>query len=608
MPDGIDINPEELLLLAQQHKKIAGDVAEWSKPPQEWLDNFLSSYGTIAKPVHDALLGYYDARRQAGDALRQHHLDTHDSLHKAAAAYQQTDHDGARVLNNAGNTIQNSGAASGGLPSEPTSRHTNPTAAPQHPPLVVSGGGPGGGSGGGPGSGSGGGPGGGPTGPTAPGGGPDTSAIPRSPDSHNDSGAMFVPPPAAPDLGTATSIGIVPPAGAGQIPASGPTSPEDSAPMSENAPLPFAAAVAAAAEKAAPPAYVVGGEVNGDLVLVRTLLASALAAADSPIGMAWAVCTMRGPDGAGVFITSNEGRGWLPAGLFLPRQVSTPWLWDDLLGVGEAGTPWEGISDPARILAEFGVAWGPKANAKLTALVSSGPIDPSLRAALPEVAMEGLVEPSFDVDLRVHTPGTVDRLGLAGSNAELESLAATEDTAVQSRCSELAADAHAQLARSVPASAEVAAARVLRERVLAILQAGQTVPGDMWEQLRDADGLLAAAMIALRVDVGRVELGVVRTNDEAARLRGLVFERRCNELVLALEEESTRQSLRDAVYAYDQVTGHPAFVAAPPSVSAAAAPPPVSGVRAVSAPLGAMPADGVQKAISPNEDPGTVSR
>ncbi|NEW48417.1 hypothetical protein, partial [Nocardia cyriacigeorgica] len=35
------------------------------------------------------------------------------------------------------------------------------------------------------------------------------------------------------------------------------------------------------------------------------------------------------------------------------------------------GSGWEGISDPARVLAEFALAWGRKSGARLTALASS---------------------------------------------------------------------------------------------------------------------------------------------------------------------------------------------------------------------------------------------
>ncbi|WP_297628014.1 hypothetical protein [Nocardia sp.] len=379
--------------------------------------------------------------------------------------------------------------------------------------------------------------------------------------------------------------------------------------MSSAGSAPFAAAVAAAAGKAARPVDVVGDDVNGDLMLARTLLGGVLAATESLVGIAWAVCVLRGPAGAGLFMTSNEGRGWLPAGLFLPREMSTPWLWDDLLGVQKTGSPWEGIADPARILSEFGTAWGSKANARITAVVSSGPIDPGMRASLPDVAMEGLVNPSSDLDLRTQIPGTTDRLGLTGSIDALKSLVTVGDSAIRSHCLDLAADAHAQVARSVPVSAAATRGRVLRDRIVATLRAGEPVTDALWRQLRDADDLLAAAMISLRTDVGGVGLGEIHADDAAARLRGVVFDRRCNELVLGLAGESNRQSLRDAVYAHEQVVAHPAFVAAPVSVSAHV-PAPVTGDGSVTVSADyARPVERLrEKADSPDADTGFESR
>lgn len=375
---------------------------------------------------------------------------------------------------------------------------------------------------------------------------------------------------------------------------------------------PFGAAVAAAKNQAAEPAYVVGDQVNNDLVLARTLLAGVLAAVDSPVGMVWAVAVLRGPAGPGVFITSNEGRGWLPARLFLPREVSTPWQWDELLGTEEgSASPWEGVSDPARVLAEFGLAWGAKANATLSAIVSSGPIDPGLSSRLTDVAMAGLVGPAYDVDLREPTPDTTDRLGLTSPAVVSDQLAAVPDAQVRTRSVELAQDAHAQVGRSVRATADAVGSRQLREQILSYIEAGRSVPRQVWDELRDADDLLAASMLSRRVDVGRVELGQLRIDAEVSALRDMVFERRCNELVLLLAEEPTAQSLRDVVYAHDQIVEHPLFVPVPAAVTTAeperVVRPAATGVTApsVSAPDIAGPPAGA--VVAPPTVPPVVS-
>ncbi|MEV0360922.1 hypothetical protein AB0H71_33175, partial [Nocardia sp. NPDC050697] len=402
-----------------------------------------------------------------------------------------------------------------------------------------------------------------------------------------DHGATGHPAGSAPVSGdpaatSAAPTGATAPSGAGVAPpvplaplAAGPDDhrPQNGANRGEAVPAaplptPFAAAVAQARQDAAEPGHVVGAAVDDDLVLARTLLAGVLAATEAAVGTTWAVAVLRGPAGAGVFITSNEGRGWLPAGLHLPREISTPWLWDALLATPEhGGSPWEGIADPARVLAEFALAWGAKANAGLSALASSGPIDPGLRLRLGGTAIADHVGPAYDLDLRVPTPDTTDRLGLAGSIAGLESATAVPDSQLRAHTLELAVTANAATGRAGRTPPEARAARQLRERILVELTAGGTVPRRLWDELRDADDLLAASMLAQRIDVGRVELGELRVDTAAAPLRDLVFERRCTELVLLLEGEPTRQTLRDAVYAHGQITEHPQFTAAPAAVS-----------------------------------------
>ncbi|WP_280384390.1 type VII secretion target [Nocardia wallacei] len=589
MPDSMDIDPDVLRELAEQHYRVADDTEAWAEPPQTWLDSFIDSYGAIASPVKRALDDYYNARKNAGYALAAQHRKTGDSLRKAARDFEEADDNAARQIGRAGEDVDG--------------RPDSQAPSTQRPPAITPGDSPGMGRPPGdvgtpdgqtpvgvtPGGST-------PNGaaPGVNGAGPsDTAGTGSQPGvAGGPAGGVAGPGggPAGPGGGpTATGPGgVVPPTvtggpagpagpGAGPVddrattqPPTGATGRTDQPPVP--IPTPFAAAVSAAKEKEAEPAYVVGDAVDDDLVIARTLLSAVLAAVDSSVlGLHWAVAVMRGPAGAGVFITSNEGRGWLPAELFLPREVSTPWVWDEFLAgeSGDAGSPWEGVADPARVLVEFGLAWGAKANASLSALVSSGPIDGGLRSRFANVPMEGLVGPAYDVDLRVFTPDTADRLGLVGSVESLEHVSAVPDAQVRERCVELAADAHAKIRRGTATNPDAETSRGLRERILAAVQAGREVPASWWDELRDADDLLAAAMLSQRVDVGRVELGDLRVDDETTGLRAMVFERRCNELVMLLGEESTRQQLRDAVYAHEQIVKHPRFEEIPAAVSVA---------------------------------------
>ncbi|OXR41190.1 hypothetical protein B7C42_06786 [Nocardia cerradoensis] len=592
MSGSMEVDPAVLLDLALQHDRVAEDTLEWAKPPTDWLREFPNTYGHIADPVLGALQDYYQARQNAGIALAKEHRDTAAKLRAAAAAFERSDEDGAANIRRYDDT-NGSGAApyqqSPSLPGSGTQAPTGPqVGAPGSGPAdagahtpgdtgadtpmgVAPGTAPGTSSatpdstGTAPGTapvGAGAGTGTGPSaagGPAGPGGGP--------------SG-----PPSGP-LGTTPPSGVVPPGGPAGPPSgfgpdergqgpNGTTAAGDLPPVP--VPTPFAAAVAKAKDAEAEPAYVVGDAVDNDLLIARTLLGAVLAAVDSSVlGLHWAVAVLRGPAGAGVFITSNEGRGWFPAGLYLPREVSSPWIWDEVLadGSGDPASPWEGVSDPARVLAEFGLAWGRKAGAELTALVSSGSIDHGLRQRFPSVAMQDLVGPSYDVDLRVFTPDTADRLALAGSGEALEHVAAVPDAQIRARCEELATEAHRLVAGSAPGGPDAAQSRGIRDRILSALGSGRPIPASWWEELRDADDLLTAAMLPHRVDVGRVDVGELRVDDEAAALRALVFERRCNELVLLLAGEASRQQLRDAVYAHEQIVKHPRFVAAPAAVS-----------------------------------------
>ncbi|MFC9439573.1 type VII secretion target [Nocardia sp. NPDC057030] len=580
MPESMNIDPAVLRQLALQHDQVADDTRKWAERPQAWLDSFLDTYGPIAQPVFDALNRYYDARKLAGDKLAADHDGTAKALRESARALETADDESGSYIRAGGGALGDHGGpandplhhlvGAGVEESKPDSISTGPA---DHQPSLN-------------GHDQGNGiastvlPTGAPTAATDGGYMADNDAVAGPQARTEGADGVAATHGAAPtdDHAAPQASGVLPPGSVAPAPplgqpiTGGPDTgaPAGSATMDPAPPLPvptpFAAAVAAAKDKQAESAHAIGDEVNDDLIVAQTLLGGVLAAVDSPFGMAWAVAVIRGPDGAGVFITSNEGRGWLPAGLFLPRIVSTPWLWDEMLGEdGAAG--WEGVADPARVLAEFTLVWGPKANAGLSALASSGPIGAGLRTQFGETAMADMVGPSLGVDLRNATDDTTDRLGLIGSADMLDRAAETADSAIRGACVELALDAHARLARTGSSPVEGAESRRLRDRILAMAEASQPVPAEWWEDLRDSDGLLIASMLSQRIDAGQVGLGELRIADEGSALRALVFERRCNELVLLLADETTRQTLRDAVYAYEQIVGHPQFVEIPVAIS-----------------------------------------
>ncbi|MBY8862742.1 hypothetical protein K7711_40175 [Nocardia sp. CA2R105] len=322
-------------------------------------------------------------------------------------------------------------------------------------------------------------------------------------------------------------------------------------------------AVGAAMLAAAAPTFILGERVDGDLVLARSLLSSLLTVTESvTMGLDCAVSLMRHPGGVAAFVTTTEGRGWLPAGVFLPREVSTPWVWS-----AADGSAWEGISDPARVLAEFALAWGAKTGARLSALVSSQPIDGELHRQLSGVPVQGSVSAAPTMDFSCPAPGLADRLELVGAPHLLERVSAVPTEGIAGRCLELAVDAHLRVARSGSGAASSLGTAALRERILQASRQGRAVPDEWWAELRDADDLTTASMLSLRADVSRVPLGELRSESvdgqSASALCAMLFERRCDELVLLSAAEPSRQLLRDVVYAHGQLLDHPRFASIP---------------------------------------------
>lgn len=354
---------------------------------------------------------------------------------------------------------------------------------------------------------------------------------------------------------------------------------EDRVPSEPNAEKAYSSAemirtvVGGAMAAAATPAFEVGGaRVDGDLVLARTILGGILAAVESSwSGVGYAVSVMRHPGGVRAFVASNEGRGWLPPGLYLPRATSTPLPW-----ASANYAAWEGISDPARVLAEFSLAWGVKSGARLSALVSSQRIEQDMRRQLGGTPLEGSVAPSSAMPLTAPGPGLVDRLGLVGSPRLVDRVERVPGHLIAASCVELAWDAHDRVGQLASSSAETLGVPALRERVLTAVRGGREAPAQWWDELRDIDDLLAATILAHRTDVSRVPLGELRSArsaPELTSLRAMMFQRRCDELALMLALPVDRQLLRDAVYAHGQIVDHPVMATTPPVAAAVPAAP-----------------------------------
>ncbi|MFE2961013.1 hypothetical protein [Nocardia tengchongensis] len=325
----------------------------------------------------------------------------------------------------------------------------------------------------------------------------------------------------------------------------------------------------------ADPVLVAAGSAVTDLApadhaadLAQSVLARLLSATDdSPLAPGWAIAVFDHGDGLAAVVTSTEGRSWLPAGLYLPRALTTPWAWD-----AARDADWEGVADPARILTEFALLRERAVGARLLALASSRPIAETLRRALPQVSMRE-VAGSGDPVFAGPGPGLVDRLELTCSPRLLDRVEAVAHGQLGAKLHTLAHDAHTRLARAnIGEAATLFGAPALRERLLTAHRDRTPIPLSWWEDLHDADALLAASSPALYLDASRIPLGDLRSRPhggDLGRLRALTLQRRADELVLLLAHTPTMQTLRDATYAHTLVAEHPLLAPASPPTAMA---------------------------------------
>ncbi|MEU6829212.1 type VII secretion target [Nocardia beijingensis] len=603
MPNYLDVEPDQLRRMAQQHDSLAADIRKWGEIPQDWLAEFQSTYGVIADPMREALVDYYNRRHQSAERLAARHERTRDELLAAAAALEHADHSGGQHISHAGNFAD--GAPRGGPAVSAPPGNPTPVGAGPHTPTTD----------------------GAQQNVAQPGYPPVTSVDPRMPEGtpYSDSAPVLPTASAAPQLNDPGPAGVAAPQatmpgtfgvpqpgsdgmpefgsagvsvdplvagnGVADVPidmnghagvadglpapiAGGIAPPPVSAggggagtavrPPAPLAAGPFAAALHPAEDRRALPSLVVGEGAEDDLALARTLLAATLSAvADSAPGLDWGVAVLRTVGGPLVLLTSTEGRGWLPPRLFLPSEVIIPWRWDSILRAAgrETVAALEGTTDPARMLAEFCLLVGERRRVRISALVSSAAIAEDLRRTLgDDVAIEDRVSAAESaVDLTSPGTGLADRLTLAGSDDLLREASTVPDTEIRAKCVELARAADAQVRTAF--SVGNAGGSPHRARILDALHAGLPVPESWWHQIRTVDALAAASARSRRIDVSHIPVGGVPLNVTGMEvLRAMVFERRVDELLLLLAEgEPDRQTLRDALYTYGQITEHPLF-------------------------------------------------
>ncbi|MFG3520024.1 type VII secretion target [Nocardia nova] len=596
MADYLDLTPDQLRELAKQHHKRAQDIRKQGEIPYEWLEEFPDGYGTIADPMHGALRDYYRHRHEKAERMADAHDRTHDQLIAAAKALEDGDGEG-------GKSITRSGGGSGpsGSPHGTPATAPDPTGArPEHSnegsvrePVSTPA----------------------DTSRLDDLGVPDRDSSPQpvaATDTHGSGPAVdndVVPPVpgrgampttvgpdnaglgvdyqagtgsegyAAAPIPGATQAGIAPDslgyplAGMAPVFAPGPQLGSSEMPITQitqptRPGMPFAAVAGVPHDRRSLPSMAVGEKSEDDLTLARTVLAAVLAAAsDSAPGVEWAVGTIRARAGVIVLLTSTEGRGWLPAGLFLPSEIVLPWRWEFLFDDEERATiaEREGDTDPSRILVEFATLATRRGLGRISALVSSEEVSDGFRYTLSDTAIEGRVRPAeAAVDFSAPGAGLADRLTLLGSDELLRQAEAIPHSELRATCMRLARAGDSLVRRALPGNGGgLATRRDMRSRMLDALEAGRPVPPNWLAELNRNAERAGTVSVTGSVSASNISplVGAWPTTSGEA-VRHAAFERRADELLnLVAAGTQDRQKLRDVLYAYGQIAGHPQFPA-----------------------------------------------
>lgn len=237
-------------------------------------------------------------------------------------------------------------------------------------------------------------------------------------------------------------------------------------------------------------------------------------------------------------VTSDRGRGWIPAGAVLPFDVVLPWS-------HPASRQWEGLRDPARVVVEYAAAAG----GRIAALASTHSSAPAVAAGVPWAFADGsqIAHPDL-VGGQV-----VTRFELQICESRRAAVKAIVDPFEQrQRALWVAFDADSRAGSSV-----------VRQAILSELR---DHPGRMddprwvarlpWDELVDQYRNTRTREQAERVDARDVAVGAVAT--EAGRGRALLAQAYADETVLALREPVAERALRDGVYSWNMLLDLPA--------------------------------------------------
>lgn len=252
-----------------------------------------------------------------------------------------------------------------------------------------------------------------------------------------------------------------------------------------------------------------------------------------------------------IVITTDRGRGWMPAGTILPANVELPWK-------HSASSRWEGLFDPARVIVEYAAAVG----GALTALAST-------QFSAPRGAGNVPFAPVVDPSTHPHPELLRTVLLLRGDTATRSILQVAPPVLAKAQAisddDERRKFALGCAYKSVEHAHAITGGAVTRgETCRRILDQINAAPGrnprrieqqlrPLWEQLEAEHATLLDQERAARADVRDAPVGKLDTTG-APDYRALLAHTYTAEAVLGLRTANAAGALENAVYYMDGLT------------------------------------------------------
>ncbi|MDV7194500.1 hypothetical protein R4391_30080 [Mycolicibacterium fortuitum] len=278
-----------------------------------------------------------------------------------------------------------------------------------------------------------------------------------------------------------------------------------------------------------PPASPVAAVGDQDLATVREVVEAA-GGADA---VHWAAGMVVTSGRRQVVLTSDRGRGWVPAEALLPADVVMPWSHED-------SARWEGLLDPSRVIVEYAASVG----GQLTALASTFASAPAVADGVPWVPVDG----TDHAHPEMLSGPVVTRFELQVSEARRRAVKHIVDSVKQRE----------QVLWLAFNADEKAGSSETRHKLLSMCRAhlgridnARWVASLPWEQLEEEHHQICVKERAARVDVRDIPIGHLDT--EGGACRSLLAQAYATEAAMALRNPVALRALADATYSWSML-------------------------------------------------------